>query len=260
MNKMKIHILLMILLSAVFLLSAASPGTLPKSVEEVDVEAILEKFDDLWRGKSSRAKIVMNVKTKHWERSLTMDTWSLGKDRSLIKLLKPLKERGTATLKVGKEIYNYLPKTDKTIKLTSAMMMGSWMGSHFTNDDLVKESRMSDDYDTKASFVGKRDGMDVIELTSIPKPDAAVVWGKVATVFRAADRQPIKVLYYDEDGDPAREMILSGIKKVSGRVMPTVMKMVPTDKPKEYTEIIYKEISFGVSLKEGFFSLNRLRR
>ncbi len=226
----------------------------------IDVKAVLDKFDDLWRGDSSEAKITMNIKTKHWERSLTMKTWSLGKDRSLVKVLKPLKERNTATLKVGNEIYNYLPKTDKTIKLTSAMMLGSWMGSHFTNDDLVKESRMADDYKTTVTFVGKRGDQEVIELTSIPTPNAAVVWGKVTIEARLSDWQPLKVVYYDEDGEEARTMTLEGHKMMSGRLLPTVMRMVPADKPKEFTEFVYNEIDFDVKLKESFFSLNQLRR
>ncbi len=229
-------------------------------VKDINVKDVLDKFDDLWRGDSSDALITMNIKTKHWERSLTMKTWSLGKDRSLVKVLKPLKERNTATLKVGNEIYNYLPKTDKTIKLTSAMMLGSWMGSHFTNDDLVKESRMADDYDTTLTFTGKRNGIEIIELTSIPKPDAAVVWGKVTMEARLEDWQPLKVVYYDEDGEVARTMTLEGHKMMSGRLLPSVMRMVPADKPNEFTEFVYKEINFNVKLKESFFSLNQLRR
>jgi outer membrane lipoprotein-sorting protein len=209
---------------------------------------------------SSKAQITMNIKTKHWERSLTMQAWSLGRDRSLVKVLKPLKERGIATLKVGKEVYNYLPDTDRTIKITSAMMLGSWMGSHFTNDDLVKESRMADDYRTVVSLIGAREGVPIIELTSTPKPDAAVVWGRVVTTVRAGDWQPLTVLFYDEDGKPARTMTLSGHKSIGGRVLPTVMKMVPADKPGEHTEVIYDDIAFGTPLPDGFFSLNQLRR
>jgi hypothetical protein len=189
-----------------------------------------------------------------------MRAWSLGTERSLVRILKPLKERGVATLKVGREVYNYLPDTDRTIKITSAMMMGSWMGSHFTNDDLVKESEMADDYDSKVSFAGERDGLEVVEVASIPKPGAAIVWGKVISVFRRRDLQPLSAVYYDEDGKAARTMTLSGHREMSGKLLPAVMRMVPADKPDEFTEIIYEDIKFGVGLDAAFFSLGQLRR
>lgn len=225
-----------------------------------DAREILAKQDDLWRGTSSKGKITMNVKTANWKRSLTMDVYSQGKDYSLVKLLQPLKEQGTATLKIFEEIYNYLPKTDRTIKLTAAMMMGSWMGSHFNNDDLVKESRLSDDYNFKITFQGKRDSQDIVEITLTPKPNAPVVWGKIIATVRASDWQPVKNTYYDEDGNVVRILTCSDYKTVSGRLLPTRLTMTPLDKPGEYTEVIYEDLTFGVTFKKGFFSIAELRR
>jgi len=241
---------LLVIIIAPFLMAAESP----------DAHAILAKQDDLWRGTSSKGKMTMNVKTANWKRSLTMDVYSQGKDYSLVKVQQPLKEQGTATLKVKDEIYNYLPKTDRTIKLTAAMMMGAWMGSHFNNDDLVKESRLSDDYYPKVTFQGKKDGQDIIEITLTPKPNAAVVWGKLVATVRASDWQPVKNVYYDEDGTMVRVMTCSDYKTVSGRLLPTRIVMTPLDKPGEYTEIIYNDLVFNVSFNKGFFSLAELRR
>lgn len=225
-----------------------------------EAHEVLAKQDDLWRGTSSKGKMVMNVKTSNWKRSLTMDVYSQGKDYSLVKVILPMKEQGTATLKVFDEIYNYLPKTDRTIKLTSAMMMGSWMGSHFNNDDLVKGSRLSEDYNARITFQGRRDSEDVIEITLTPKPDAPVVWGKIVVVARASDWMPVKNTYYDEDGKIVRIMTCSDYKTVSGRLVPTRIVMSPLDKPGEYTEVIYSDLTFDVSFKKGFFSIAELRR
>lgn len=225
-----------------------------------DAYEILAKQDDLWRGTSSKGKMVMNVKTSNWKRSLTMDVYSQGINYSLVKVLLPLKEQGTATLKVFDEIYNYLPKTDRTIKLTAAMMMGSWMGSHFNNDDLVKESRLSDDYNPKITFQGRRGSEDIIEITLTPKPNAPVVWGKIVATVRTSDWQPIKNIYYDEDGKIVRIMTCSDYKTVSGRLIPTRIVMTPLDKPGEYTEVIYSDLRFDVRFREGFFSISELRR
>ena len=120
------------------------------------VRVLLSKVDDLWRGQSSYAITSMHVKTEHYERTMRMEGWSKGKEKTLFRIMLPLREKGTSTLKSDNHIYTYLPKTDRTIKLTSGMMMGSWMGSHLTNDDLVKEARLEEDYTAEISFEGMR--------------------------------------------------------------------------------------------------------
>jgi len=200
------------------------------------------------------------VKAAHYTRSIRLEGWSKGKEKTLVRILTPLKEKGTATLKSGNSIYSYLPRTDRTIRLTSGMMMGSWMGSHFTNDDLVKESRMEEDYDPTISFEGKRDNQSVIEFTLIPKEDAAVVWGKVVVTVLAEGYLPIVQYYYDEDMNIARTMLFSENKLLGGRQLPSVMRVVPADKPNEYTELVYEKLELDIKLSDAFFSLARLKR
>ena len=221
---------------------------------------ILRQLDDMWRGTSSHSILTMHIKTSHYSRTMRLEGWSLGKEKSLVRVLSPLKEKGTATLKSGNNIYTYLPKTDRTIRLTSGMMMGSWMGSHFTNDDLVKESRMEDDYDPTISFEGKRDGQEIIEFTLTPKPDAAVVWGKIVAIVLSNEYIPLQYYYYDEDMNVARTIHFSKVEQLAGRLRPKVMKVVPADKPNEYTELIYEDLELGVKIKENFFSLAQLKR
>ncbi len=110
--------------------------------QEIDGKAILRQLDDLYRGQSSVARTTMHIKTEHWERTLEMQAYSKGTERSLVRIVRPKQEEGTATLKVEDNIWNYLPKTRRVMKIPASMMMGSWMGSHFTNDDLVRESRL----------------------------------------------------------------------------------------------------------------------
>jgi outer membrane lipoprotein-sorting protein len=221
---------------------------------------ILRELDDMWRGSSSYTVFTMKVKTAHYTREMKLEGWSKGKEKSLVRILRPLKEKGTATLKSGNNIYSYLPRTDRTIRLTSGMMMGSWMGSHFTNDDLVKESRMEDDYVPSISFEGERDGMEIMEFTLTPKPDAPVVWGKIVAIVLAEDYIPLKYFYYDEDMNIARTFLFSKVEQLSGRPRPKLMKVIPADKPEEYTELIYEELELGIPIDEEFFSIANLKR
>ena len=242
------------------ILCLAGPGWTQETKPKLSAKQILDKVDDLYRGKSSYARMTMKVVTEHWTREMKIEGWSKGKEKSLMRILSPRKEKGTATLKSGDNIWNYLPKVKRVIKVPSSMMGGSWMGSHFTNDDLIKESRMADDYDFKVSFEGKREGVEMTEITCIPKPDAAVVWGKVVVLVRTEDLQPLTVAYYDEDMELARTMTFSQFKTMSGRLLPSVMRMVPTDKPDEFTEFSYNEIEFDIELKDSKFSLRNLQR
>ena len=217
---------------------------------------VLEKIDDLWRASSSTARLQMEVRTEHYTRTMVMDSWSKGKEKSLVSIVMPLKEKGTVSLKNGNTMYTYLPKTDRVIRLTSGMMMGSWMGSHFTNDDLVKESRLSDDYVPEITFEGVRDGKEIIEFALQPKTDAPVVWGKIIISVLASDYLPIDSLYFDEDMVLARTLTFRDIKEMGGRMIPAVLHMVPADKPDEYTELVYQQIEFDIDLQDSLFSLD----
>jgi len=227
---------------------------------ETDVRALLDKVDDLFRGDSSHARMTMRVSTAHWKRELKIEVWSRGKARSLIRILAPKKEAGTATLKVGNDIWNYLPKVKRVIKLPSSMMGDAWMGSHFTNDDLVKDSRMADDYECSVTFRGNREGEAVTEVTCFPKAKAAVVWGKVTLTIRDADAMPLRILYCDEDLKPARVMAFSEFRDFGGRLLPGRCRIVPSDKPGESTEIIYESLDFSPDLPADMFSLRSLQK
>lgn len=202
----------------------------------------------------------MEVVTEHWKRTLTMEAWSLGADYSLVRVTAPTKEAGTATLKSDKDIWNYLPKVDRTVKIPASMMSGSWMGSHFTNDDLVKDSRLIDHYDTELSFDGERDGVRIWEFTLTPKPEAPVVWGHIEYEVRQADTMPLSARYFDEDGEIARTMEFTDFLTFDGRLVPSVMNMYPADKPGERTTLRYQALEFDVGLEPSFFSLQSLKR
>ena len=222
-------------------------------------QEIVDEVDQLLRGRSSRGTVTMEIVTEHWTRSMEMRIWSLGTDYSLIRVLSPRKDAGTATLKSENEIWNYLPRVDRTIKLPASLMGAAWMGSHFTNDDFVKESRIIEDYDIEISFDGRRDGIALWEFTLTPRPEAAVVWGRIEERVRQDDLMPLWVRYYDDRGDLVRTMVFSEFQVMGGRLVPAHMVVEPADKPGESTTITYDDLEFDVGLDPSFFSLQRLR-
>jgi hypothetical protein len=220
---------------------------------------IVDRVDRLMRGNSSRGTVTMDVQTAHFHRDMTMRVWSLGTDYALVRVLAPPREAGTATLKAHTDIWNYLPRVDRSIRLPASLMGGAWMGSHLTNDDLVKESRLVQDYEIVTSFEGTRDGTEVWEFTLTPRPDAAVVWGRIVEQVRRADLMPVWAHYYDGEGVLVRTLTFSEYTIMGGRLVPATMTVVPADKPGEHTILHYSALEFDIGLTPDFFSLQRLR-
>lgn len=238
---------------------SAAPAA-PQTPTFETAEDIIDYIDHLLRGNSSRGTVVMDIVTENWSRSLTMEVWSLGKEYSLVRVTSPRSEAGTATLKIDKQVWNYLPRADRTIKIPPSLMMGSWLGSHFTNDDLVKESQLIEDYDIEIVYEGDRDGEPVWEFRLTPKPEAAVVWGRIDQQVRRGDIMPTWARYFDEDGNLSRTMVFSEFQTMGGRLVPSVMTVIPQDKPSERTVVIYSDLLFDVGLDESFFSLRNLKQ
>jgi len=247
----------------VFVLTAISFFLFPLSAarpDEHSARAILDHIDRMWRGKSSTGTYEMTIKTAHWQRSLRIRSWTKGLDYTLVRIEYPKKEKGVASLKVKNNLWNYLPKINRVVKVPSSLMMGSWMGSHFTNDDVVKESTLADDYHHTITFSGSRDGQDVYEITLTPKEEAAVVWGKIVILIQQKDLIPLSEEFFDEQEKPVRKIVLSDVKTIGGRMLPTKLNVIPYDKPGEFTRIIYADLTFDIDIADSFFSLRTLKQ
>ncbi|KTG17014.1 MULTISPECIES: outer membrane lipoprotein-sorting protein [unclassified Guyparkeria] len=242
------------LLLAALLLVATTPA------QAITVDKLVHHIDRLWHGETSHAIMTMTVETQRYQREMQLEAWSLGKDYSLVVIERPIKDRGIATLKVEENIWNYLPKIDRVTKIPSSMMSGSWMGSHFTNDDLVRESYFEDDYASHISFEGERDGRAIYELTAIPRPEAPVVWGRVVLEIDQDTLAPITSRYFDEAGELVRTMRFDQVEQIDERHVPMRLTLQPEDKPTESTVITYQDITFGVPIERSFFSLQNLER
>lgn len=221
-----------------------------------DLQKLVRKVEEQYMGLSSKSRMAMSIRSEHWERSLVMDAWSLGRDHFLVRIVEPAKERDVATLKVDNEVWNYLPKVDRVIKVPPSMMGGSWMGSHITNDDLVKANHIDEDYTLRLHM--ETDSHFVVEC--LPKPEAAVVWGKIVYRIRKDPRVPEQVDYYDEAMVHVRAILFDDVQTVSGRTVPLKLTVRPQEKPDEFTVMHYRDLVYDLDLDETFFSLRSLKR
>lgn len=225
-----------------------------------DAKAIVNKANEILRGNSSYAEMTMTIVRPKWERTLRFKSWSKGNDFSLIYISSPAKEKGQVFLKREKDMWNWLPTIERMIKIPPSMMMQSWMGSDLTNDDLVRESSIVDDYEHRLLSTDSVNGYPCYKIELIPHEEAPVVWGRIVTWISQDKNFALKNEYYDEDGYLQNVENLSEIKSVGDRTIPTRFEMVPADKTGHKTILIFNEIKFEIPIKENFFSIQNMKR
>jgi hypothetical protein len=252
------------LLTAALLAPPAPAAAAPTRLEE-----LVRKADMVLRGRSSAGVFTMEVKTQSYTRSFKIVVWddSRGEERTLIKILGPALWRGYGTLKVGTQLKLYNPKTDHVTVVSGSMLGDNWMGSHFTNDDLVKETRLSRHYNARLlkTWAGTaEDGaaatFHLIQLT--PKPTAPVAWGAINyEVWERGDLvMPTKAQYVRKVGTSAdRTLVFSQLKRLGGRLVPARMVMTVAKKPGEFTAITYSELRFDIAIPASKFTEQALR-
>ena len=234
-------------------------GPSAAEAQDQDASAISRELDRLYRADTSQGVVEMTVINPNFQRTLQMRIWTEGLENTLVRILSPRKEKGTATLKRGNEMWNYLPKIGKTIRIPPSMMMSSWMGSDLTNDDLVKETSWESDY--KVSFLDNAP-KGQMGLKYVPREGAAVTWSQVLAFLDAETRLPLHFDYYDEKGAMVRTMKYSDVKELGGRTLPARFEVIPLspDKQGRKTVMIYQELEFDPRLESSLFSLSSLRR
>ncbi len=235
------------------LLALLLPGTAVG--QALDAEQLVREIETQYQGQTSHGVATMKIVTADWNRELRLELWGQDRDRFLARILEPKKEAGITTLKVDEQIWNYLPKIDRVMKVPSALMGDGWMGSHYTNDDLVKEAKIDQLYDFSVGFQGETTAV----IIARPKPEAAVVWGKLMYVADYRKRIPLRVDYFDEDGELVRRMTFDRVEPVNGRLIPLLSRIEPVDDPGEYTEFVYETLEMGISLPGDIFTLRSLR-
>lgn len=235
-------------------------GSYVTAAQTLTAKEIIRKADDRLRGNSSYAEITMDIIRPEWKRTMRMKSWAKGTDYALIYIASPAKDKGTVSLKIGNEMWNWLPSIERSIKVSPSMMMQSWMGSDFTNDDLIRQSSIVEDYEHQLLGEEKLEGADCYRIQLIPKPQAPVVWGKIITWITKKEFNQLKVEYYDEDGALINVMTGSDLKTLDGRLLPTRWEMVPADKNGHRTVMTYSDIDFDVKLDENFFSKQNMNR
>ena len=223
-----------------------------------EAQAIIKKLEKNLRGDTMYSTMSMVVTSKRGKRTVKIESWSKGNDDSFIKILYPQKDKGITFLKIDNQMWQYIPKIERTLKIPSSMMLQSWMGSDFTNDDMVKESSLDEDYD--ARLLTKTANAATLEL--IPKENAAVVWGKIIIDVDLKNAVPVKETFYDDMMKKVRVMTFSRIETHGSHKVPMVMELKPLDasKKKNSTKITFEKVNFDIKIDPSYFTKQALKR
>jgi len=228
------------------------------SLHANEAQNIIKKLEKNLRGDYMYAQMKMIVTSKRGQRTVKIESWSKGNKKSFIKILYPKKDKGITFLKIDTQMWQYIPKIERTIKIPASMMLQSWMGSDFTNDDMVKESSLEEDY--KAKLLSKKGNRATLEL--IPHEDAAVVWGKIVIEVDVKNAVPLKETFYDDRMKKVRVLTFSKVERHGSHMVPMVMELKPLDanKKKNSTKVIYEKIDFDAKIDSSYFIKHALKR
>ncbi len=247
------------IISSVFFLSLL--GSINQLLgQELSAREIISRADEKSRGKTSQSAMTMNIIRPNWSRSVSLKMWSKESDYSLVYITAPAKEKGQVFLKRENDMWNWVPAIERLIKIPPSMMMQSWMGSDFTNDDLVKESSVIVDYNH--TLIGKEllRGQECYKIELLPLPDAAVTWGKVISWITIKGFNQWKAEYYNEDMELVNTMNAYDIKKMDDREIPVRLEMEPVNKKGQKTVLIIDLINFDNPIDNSFFSQQNMKR
>ena len=226
------------------------------SFAKVNLDELLDRIDRVYKSDSSMVTMEMIIETPHWKRSLELKSWTKGLEKTFITVLAPRKEKGISTLKIENEMWNYFPRVNKVIKVPPSMMMGQWMGSDFTNDDLVKENTYRQDY---ISRLLNEEG-DIVTVELKPKPHTITVWEKLILVIDKKKLIPIKQDYYGERGELVRQLLFDQVQRIGKYLVPMRLVLTPFKKPGHKTTVLYKEMKLNAKVKDSIFSMSNLQK
>ncbi len=224
-----------------------------------DATEIVRKADERFKGKTSKATVTISIVRPKYTREMRTRMWSKGDDYSLVIIETPKKDAGTTFLKRDKEIWNWVPTIERTIKLPPSMMTQNWMGTDFTNDDLVKQSSIVVDYNHQLAGEETVAGYACHKIILTPKEEAAVVWGKVILWVEKDNFMQLKTEFYDEDDFLINVMKAYKPIEFGGKLLPSVMEMIPLEKPGQKTVMTYNALVFDEEITDDFFTVRNMK-
>ncbi len=225
----------------------------------VPAKQIVQDAINMMNGKTSRSTATMSVVRPKWTRTISMKTWSLGNDYNMILITAPASDKGQTFLKRENEMWNWIPAISRIVRIPPSMMGQSWMGSDFTNNDLVKRNSLVNDYDQSLAGTETIEGYECYKINMVPKKDAAVIWGRVVLYIAKKEHFMLKAEYYDENGKLVNLETQTNIRHFTDRDLPSKLTIVPVKEKGKKTVLEFETIEFNIPMNKNFFSQQNMK-
>jgi outer membrane lipoprotein-sorting protein len=249
-----------LVIKSIFFTGLILPFNMIVSGQSLSATDIVRKADEKFNGEKSSIMVMnMTIIRPAWQRTVEFKSWSLGREYALTLITAPAKDKGQTFLKRGTEMWSWNPVISRLIKLPPSMMSQGWMGSDYTNDDVLRESSVVNDYTHEIIGEETIDGRLCYKIKMTAKESAAVVWGKQIRWIDKKEFMVLRTELYDQDGALIRTEIASEIKTMDGREIPAHLELLPEEEPGNKTVLDIKEIKFNVSISESYFSQQNMK-
>lgn len=243
-------------LQVLFILSAFQYA----AAQQLSATDVIRKADEKLNGeKSGYSVMTMTVIRPTWQRTVEIKSWSLGDDYALALITAPAREKGQTFLKRGSEMWSWNPVINRLIKLPPSMMSQGWMGSDYTNDDILRESSVVNDYTHTFEGEEEVDGRLCHKIKLTARADAEVIWGHQMWWVDKKEYIVLKTELYDEDGYLVRTERGMELKSFEGRILPSLIELVPEENEGNKTLLRINEMKFNIDIAESFFSQQNMK-
>jgi len=230
------------------------------AAQQLTAKEIVKKADDKFNGEMSGYSVMsMTIVRPTWQRTIEFKSWAMENDYALTLITAPAREKGQTFLKRGSEMWSWNPTINRLIKLPPSMMSQGWMGSDYTNDDILRESSVVDDYTHTLEGEEEIGGRLCYKIKLTAREDAQVLWGSQIWWVDKNEFITLKAELYDEDGYLVRTETGTDLKTMDGRFIPTTLELVPAEKDGNKTIVKILEMKFNITIKESFFSQQNMK-
>lgn len=223
-------------------------------------DTLLAQIDRNMTFDTRSLKMTMTSTNARRTRSFVMEGWGRGDDQSAIRYTAPERDAGTKMLRVGDELWMYLPSVEKVQKISGHMLRQGMMGSDVSYEDMMTANSLREDYTAKVTGSGTVDGHACWKVEMIAK-DNTITYPKRETCIDKQHKIALESKMYALSGMLLKTWTMHDIQVFpDGRAYPMRMEIVDNLQTGTKTTILMENLVFGVKVPEEVFTTRWLER
>jgi len=221
-----------------------------------DAAQIIRRMDEKYSTGSGSSELVMRVYPDADDpenvRTFEIISHSRGEEETYMSFLSPRTIKGLTILSRGDDQWVYFPSTGRVRKIAAAGKKESvrGVGGDFSYEDLGGGG-----FQEKYRFAIQASSEKTWILEGVSKKEGSIYSRVLVTVDRSTFL-PEKIEFFTKEDGLYKELLLSDVKRMGGRQLPTKMSMRNIRK-NSMTVIITKRARYGMDLPDKYFNPTR---